>query len=44
VQAVRSHPGLYATEVQPKSFGLGRSRNLLFVTFQEREPGVREAA
>lgn len=44
VQAVRSRPGLYATEVQPQSFGLGRSRNLLLVTFQERELGVRGAA
>jgi len=41
VQAVRTPPGLYATEVQPQSFGLGRSRNLLLVTFQERELGVR---
>jgi hypothetical protein len=44
VQAVRTRPGLYATEVQPQSFGLGRSRNLLLVTFQERELGVRGAA
>lgn len=44
VQAVRDRPGLYATEVQPQSFGLGRSRNLLLVTFQERELGVRGAA
>jgi hypothetical protein len=41
VQAVRTPPGLYATEVQPQSFGLGRSRNLLLVTFDERELGVR---
>lgn len=41
VQAVRTPPGLYATEVQPQSFGLGRARNLLLVTFQERELGVR---
>lgn len=44
VQAVRTPPGLYATEVQPQSFGLGRSRNLLLVTFEERELGVRGAA
>ena len=44
VQAVRTPPGLYATEVQPQSFGLGRSRNLLLVTFDERELGVRGAA
>jgi len=41
VQAVRTPPGLYATEVQPQSFGLGRHRNLLLVTFEERELGVR---
>lgn len=44
VQAVRTPPGLYATEVQPQSFGLGLSRNLLLVTFQEREVAVRGAA
>lgn len=44
VQAVRTPPGLYATEVQPQSFGLGRSRNLLLVTFEERELGVRGTA
>ncbi|NMC71466.1 MAG: hypothetical protein GYA57_15560 [Myxococcales bacterium] len=44
VQAVRTPPGLYATEVQPASFGLGLSRNLLLVTFEERELGVRGAA
>jgi len=31
-------------EVQPASFGLGLSRNLLLVTFEERELGVRGAA
>lgn len=41
VQAVRTPPGLYATEVQPQSFGLGLSRNLLLVTFEERELGAR---
>jgi hypothetical protein len=44
VQAVRARPGLYASEVQPQSFGLGRARNLLLVTFQERDLGVRGAA
>jgi len=44
VQAVRTPPGLYATEVQPQSFGLGLCRNLLLVTFDEREVGVRGAA
>jgi hypothetical protein len=44
VQEVRTPPGLYATEVQPQSFGLGRSRNLCLVVFDERELGVRGAA
>lgn len=44
VQAVRTPPGLYATEVQPQSFGLGLSRNLLLVTFDEREVAIRGAA
>ena len=44
VQAIRTPPGLYATEVQPQSFGLGLSRNLLLATFEERELGVRGAA
>lgn len=44
VQAVRTPPGLYATEVQPRSFGLGQCRNLLLVTFDERELGVRGAS
>jgi hypothetical protein len=44
VQAIRTPPGLYATEVQPQSFGLGLCRNLLLVTFEERELGPRGAA
>ena len=44
VQAVRTPPGLFATEVQPQSFGLGLSRNLLLVTFEERELAARGAA
>ena len=44
VQAVRTPPGLFATEVQPQSFGLGLSRNLLMVTFEERELGSRASA
>lgn len=44
VQAVRTPPGLYATEVQPQSFGLGLSRNLLLVTFEERELTARAGA
>lgn len=41
VQAIRTPPGLYATEVQPQGFGLGRRRNLLFVLFDERALGPR---
>lgn len=44
VQAIRTPPGLYATEVQPQSFGLGLLRNLLLVTFQERDVAARGAA
>jgi len=44
VQAIRTPPGLYATEVQPQSFGLALARNLLVVTFEERELGVRVGA
>jgi hypothetical protein len=44
VQAIRTPPGLYVTEVQPQSFGLGLSRNLLLVTLDEREVAVRGAA
>ncbi|MBI4508734.1 MAG: hypothetical protein HY698_03795 [Deltaproteobacteria bacterium] len=44
VQRVRTPPGLYATEVAPQSFGLGSARNLLLVTFDERELGPRGAA
>jgi hypothetical protein len=44
VQSIRTPPGLYATQVQPQSFGLGRARNLLLVTFEDRETSVRGAA
>lgn len=33
-------PGLFVTEVLPKSFGLGHKRNLLLVTLGDREQGV----
>jgi hypothetical protein len=39
VQAIRTPPGLYATEVRPIGFGLhraGPTRNLLLVQFDER--------
>lgn len=44
VQTIRTPPGLYVVEVQPQSFGLGLSRNLLLVTFQERDVATRGAA
>ena len=39
VQAIRTPPGLYLTEAQPQSFGLGGRRNLLLATFSERALG-----
>jgi hypothetical protein len=44
VQSIRTPPGLYATQVQPDSFGLGSARNLLLVTFEDREVSVRGAS
>lgn len=44
VHSVRTPPGLYAIEVQPQSFGMGLSRNLLVVTFQERAVAARGGA
>lgn len=41
VQTIRTPPGLYATSVAPSSFGIGLDRNLLLVTFEEREQGVQ---
>jgi len=40
VQTIRTPPGLYVTQAQPRGFGLGRSRprrNLLLVTFEARQ-------
>jgi hypothetical protein len=44
VQAIRTPPGLYATEARPLGFGLSRwrpSRNLLLVTFEERRTATQ---
>ena len=41
IQEIVNPPGLYATQVQPRGFSFGRSRNLLVVTFTEREQGTR---
>ena len=37
VQRIRTPPGLYAIEVRPISFGLGRRLNLLLMRFEDRE-------
>lgn len=40
VQAIRTPPGLFVTQAQPRGFGLGRGRphrNLLLVTFEARQ-------
>ena len=42
LQEVRNPPGLFATQVRP-NFGIGRSRNLLIATFEEREQGTLQA-
>jgi hypothetical protein len=44
VQAIRTPPGLYLTEAQPQSFGLGQRRNLLLATFTERALGIRSGS
>jgi len=44
VQAIRTPPGLYLTEAQPQSFGLGTRRNLLLATFTERALGIRSGS
>lgn len=40
VQVVRKPQGLYATEVRPSAYGIGRERNLLIVTWDERPQGL----
>lgn len=37
IQKIADPPGLYATQALPTAFTLGGQRNLLVVTFQERE-------
>ncbi len=47
VQAVRTPPGLYVTEARPSGFGLNMARprrNLLMVTFEDRQPAAGRAA
>ncbi len=44
VQAIRTPPGLYVKEARPIGFGLNLARprrNLLLVTFEDRQPAVR---
>lgn len=40
---VIDEPELFATQPKPQGFGLGAHRNLLEVTFEEREKSVRRA-
>ena len=44
VEKIPAPPGLYVTQVQSRGFSFGQSRNLLVVTFQEREQGTRITA
>ena len=47
VQAVRTPPGLYVTEARPSGFGLNMARprrNLLMVTFEDRQPAAGRSA
>ena len=47
VQEIRTPPGVYVTESRPIGFGLNLSkpsRNLLMVTFEDRQPGARRRA
>jgi hypothetical protein len=44
VQTIPTPPGLYLTEAQPQSFGLGGRRNLLLATFGERALGPQGGA
>ncbi len=44
VQAVRTPPGLYVSEVKPAGFGLGHRRNLLLVSFRDREQGLKRVS
>jgi hypothetical protein len=47
VQSVRTPPGLYVTEARPSGFGLNMTRpqrNLLMVTFEDRQPAAGRSA
>lgn len=44
VQEVRNPPGLFVSQSLPGGFGLGPQRNLLIVTFEEREQGIQSPA
>lgn len=43
IEEIPRSPGLFATEVRSIGFGLGPSRNLLLVVFQERATSVERA-
>lgn len=38
-QTFPNPPGLFATEVQPREYGLGSKRNLLLITYEDRPQG-----
>jgi len=47
IQSVRTPPGLYVAEARPIGFGLRMARprrNLLLVTFEDRQPAARRVA
>jgi len=41
VQTIPDPPGLFCTEAQPRSFGLGGERSLFLMTFETRERSTR---
>ena len=43
VKTYPNPPGLYATKVSDEAFGLGRSRNLVIVTWDDRPQGLTAA-
>lgn len=41
IQTIPAYPGLFCTEAQPRSYGLGGERSLFMMTFEHRERSVR---
>jgi hypothetical protein len=44
IELIPDPPGLFCTEVQSRSFGLGPHRNILLMTFRERALSTRSVA